>query len=152
MEIKKLLVTTDLSKLSTEVFDLAAYEAKMKGAEINLIHVLGPPTQYYPGELEMGYESLLSDYRGQERDAVEEKMKNLIKDKFHSVKVKTTILEYQGSEGNLIAKYAKANNYDAIMIASSGRGALGQVFIGSTVMRLLQSAECAVIVIPVHKS
>ena len=53
MEIKKLLVTTDLSELSTAVFDTAAYEAKMKGAKINLVHVIGPPTQYYPSEMEI---------------------------------------------------------------------------------------------------
>lgn len=152
MEIKKLLVTTDLSKLSTAVFDLAAYEAKMKGAKINLVHVLGPPTQYYPSEMEIGFEGVLSEYREQEKEAIQKKMEEFAKEKFHGIDVEISILNYQSSEAELIAKHAESHKCDAIMIASSGRGALGQVFIGSTVLRLLQYANCPVIVVPVHES
>lgn len=150
MEIKKLLVTTDLSKLSTAVFDLAAYEAKMKGATVNFVHVLGPPTQQYPSEMEIGFEGVLSEYREQEKEAIQKKMEEFAKERFHGIEVKVSVLNFQGTEAELIAKHAKSNKCDAIMIASGGRGALGQVFIGSTVLRLLQYAECPVIVIPVH--
>ena len=152
MEIKKLLVTTDLSELSTAVFETAAYEAKMKGAKINLVHVIGPPTQYYPSEMEIGFEGILSEHREQEKEAINKKMNEFAKKNFHGLDVEVSILNYEGSEAELIAKHAKANKCDAIMIASAGRGALGQVFIGSTVLRLLQFAHCPVIVIPVHKA
>ena len=82
MEIKKLLVTTDLSDVSAKVFDLAAYEAKMKGAEVELLHVLAPPAHYYPSYMEMGYESVLSDYREQEKEAVKNKCAESSADKF----------------------------------------------------------------------
>ena len=151
MEIKRLLVTTDLSDKSAEVFDLAAYEAKMKGAEVDLVHVLSPTTAYYyPSGLEMGYENVIAEYREHEKATVHKKMEEFIEKKFHGVKVNISVIEFGGSEGELIAEHAKKTKADAIMIASAGRGVLGQVFTGSTVMRVLQNAECPVIVVPVH--
>lgn len=151
MEIKRLLVTTDLSEKSTEVFDLAAYEAKMKGAQVDLVHVLSPTTAYYyPSGLEMGYENVIAEYREHEKKTVEKQMQAFIEKKFHGVDVKISLLEFGGAEGELIADHAKKTGADAIMIASAGRGVLGQVFTGSTVLRVLQHAECPVIVVPVH--
>lgn len=152
MDIKKLIVTTDLSNVSTSVFDMAAYEAKMKGAEIDLVHVMNPPTQYYPTDIEMGYEGILADYREQEKEAVMNKLQEFAKTKFHGASVKISLLDGQGSEGELIAKHGKETGADAIMLASAGRGFLGQMFVGSTVLRLLQHAECPVIVAPVQVS
>ena len=88
MEIKRLLVTTDLSEKSAEVFDLAAYEAKMKGAEIDLVHILSPTTAYYyPSGLEMGYENVITEYREHEKKSVKKQMENFVEEKFHGIKV-----------------------------------------------------------------
>ena len=50
--------------------------------------------------------------------------------------------------GIVISKWATENGVNLIVVASHGRGAIGNFFLGSVAQKIIKNAECPVMVIP----
>ena len=146
MEFKNILVPTDLSHASQAAFDLAAYEAKMHGAKIYLVHVQEGAD--YPLYEEIGYQDLMEKYQASEKEMMLNKLGEYAKKYFHDVIVGVEVIEQQKSVGEDLAEYAKGNNCNGIVVASQGHGATNKTLLGSRVIRLLEHSEVPVIVVP----
>ncbi|MBX7143301.1 MAG: universal stress protein [Oligoflexia bacterium] len=152
MHYKHILVTTDFSDASMAAFDIAAYQAKMEGSAITLLTVV-PDWEVPPSLLEyVPVPEKIDEYRAQVMAGSEKRLTKLASEKFHSQKVSTHVLISSRSEGVEITDYARRHNCDLIVIATRGHGALASLVLGSTVQKVLLSAPCPVLVIPVRNN
>lgn len=146
-QIKKILVPTDFSQLSTEAFPYAEDLANQYGAEIHLVYVIekNPPIL------------IIRSIDQTSEDAakkIEEDAKNLLnefKAKFsNNVSVKTVLVH--GNDFEEITNYAEKNNIDLIVIATHGRTGLLHTLLGSVAEKVIRYAKCPVLVITPQKA
>ncbi len=147
MYYKHILVTTDFSPAAERVFDIAAYQAKMEGSRVSLVHVveeLLAPTLFH--EFDLGgvdVEAMQKRYH----DDIEKKLSKIAATSFHGQKVETHAIPKTHSVANSICEYAKSNGCDLLIMASQGRSGTLQL-LGSVSERVVREAPCAVLVIP----
>lgn len=150
MHYKHILVTTDFSDASMAAFDTAAYQAKMEGSAITLLTVV-PDWEVPPSLLEyVPVPERIDEYRAQVMAGSEKRLAKIASEKFHGQKVNTNVIISSRSEGMEITDFAKKHKCDLIVIATRGHGALATLVLGSTVQKVLLSAPCPVLVIPVR--
>ena len=151
MHYNNILVTTDFSELSKQAFDVAAYHAKTEECRITLIHVLEsfhiPPELqkviWTPGQVK----SMEKNYL----EAATKELEEIANTCFHGESVETVCLLSEHPPGTEIANYAKEHNCDLIVMASSGRGSMSQLLLGSTVQKILSASSCSVLIVPSAK-
>ena len=150
MYFSKILVTTDLSEASFQAFDLAAYEAKMQGAEVHLLHVI---QYYYPVLVtpDIPVPPPGAEFYRQMRQESMNRLNELAEQHFHGQIVTTEVLLSKESAAESICDYAKKHGIKAVVMASRGHSLLNMVFMGSTVQQVLLRSELPVIVIPAKK-
>lgn len=145
MNINNILVTTDFSDVS---FAALTYAAQMKDCQITLISVV-QSGDVPPGLLQqMPDPEAVKKYREDISKQTEIKLESIAKEYFHDMNVRTKILLGDGDPAAEICKYADDNRMDTIVISGQGRGSLGNLFIGSTVQKILRLTKLPVIVIP----
>lgn len=145
MHYKHILVTTDFSEYSKGSFDYAAYQAKMEGCKITLMHV----HSYVPMTDDSSYLGVYDQMRDEILADSEKRLKQLAEECFHGVKVATVVQSTSTSIAGEIADFAKQNECDLIIMSSHGRGAILSVLLGSTIQNVLRIAPCPVLVVPV---
>ena len=142
MEIGKILFPTDFGAGMDEAAPYVADLAKHYGAKVYIMHVL--------------YD-LTSDAWGYgthfDTDAMYEEMKkgarielDALVEKYFSGMDAETVLEL-GTPYEDIIMFAEEQEVDLIVIGSHGRRGLGRVLFGSTAMRVVKNAQCAVLTI-----
>ncbi|MBA2483828.1 MAG: universal stress protein [Nitrosomonas sp.] len=145
MNSNNLLVTTDFSDVS---FAALTYAAKMKQSQITLLSVV-QSGDVPPGLLkQMPDPDAVKKYREDIIKQTEIKLDSLAKEYFPDMNVSTKILSGDEDAASEICKYAEDNNIHMIVIAGHGRGSLGNLFIGSTVQKILRVTKLPVIVVP----
>ncbi len=136
--IKKILVPLDGSKNSLRGLDKAIYFAKVCGATITGVTVLGqlPVTGIHN----------VASWR---KNWIKEAKKLLAKARKHAAQHGVDLKEKIsfGNPGNEITNYARKNNFDLIVIGSRGRGAIKEIFLGSTSHYVTNKAKAPVIVV-----
>ncbi|MCB0355023.1 MAG: universal stress protein [Bdellovibrionales bacterium] len=147
MIFSEILVTTDFSPAAKVAYDLATYQAKAVGADLTLVSVF-PPFEL-PAVLQRQINDPESLQRLKEEYDLEmnKRVAELAKEAFHRQDVKAVAL-FDSSPAKAITHYAKENGVSLIVIASHGRGSLKTLFLGTTTQKVIQSAECPVLVIP----
>ncbi|SEM99064.1 universal stress protein [Nitrosomonas marina] len=145
MESKKLLVTTDFSDVS---FAALTYAAKMQGHQITLISIL--QTGDVPPDLlkQMPDPGAIQDYRKKVLEQTREKLESVARQFFSNTNVTTDVVVCDEDVAAEICAYADDNAIDMIVMTGQGRGALGSLFVGSTVQKVLRMAKIPVLVIP----
>lgn len=146
-EMKKVLITTDLSELSERAFPAAAMVADCAGAEITLVTVVDFAPQLPPGAL-----ALLP--------AQERKLKNEILDKVTGqldelvkkhltefASINCEILE-SSHTASAICDYASKGKYDLMVIATHGRSGVARLVLGSVADRVVREASIPVLMVP----
>ena len=147
MYYKHILVTTDFSEVSKAAFDFAAYQAKMEGSKITLLHVIEPFS--LPPELQRviwnpeGVRKMEEEYL----EGSKQHLWEFARKYFHGQDVETVSQVSSHPPAAEICNYAKENNCDLIVMAGHGRGAVGRFFLGSVVQKVLCDAHCPVLVI-----
>lgn len=148
MRYNHILVTTDFSEHSVSAFEFAAYEAKMNQSKVTLLSVVQDwdvpdfAVAYIPNP------ELIANYREELRKGAENKLQQIAKEKFHGQDVTCKVLLSGAPVAQEICDYAKENGCNLIMISSHGRGAIGDLIVGSVVQKVLRLAQCPVMVIP----
>lgn len=144
MEIKNILFPTDFGAAVQTAAPYAADLARRYGAKLYVMHVL-----YDLSADAWGYGTHL------DTDALYEDMKASAKteldalvEKFFSGIETETRLEL-GTPYEDIIWFADEKDIDLIVIGSHGRKGLGRVLFGSTAMRVVKNAPCAVFTVRV---
>ena len=147
MHFSRILVTTDFSDDSYKAFDLAAYNRKMEGTEVRLLHVI----QYFPAPVEM--EGVPTPPIGADRYEplrwrAEENLNALSKKYFHGQQVISEAVLTLNSPASAICFYAREHGCELIVMATRGWSRLQGLLFGSTVQGVLNRATCPVMVVP----
>ncbi len=146
LNINRILVTTDFSKISEQAFPYAEDLARQYQAEIHLVHVLekNPPILLIR-TFDMTTEKAL--------EKIEEDARNLLnefRNKFSAdIKVKEVLLH--GNDFEEIVKYADENQIDLIVIATHGRTGLLHTLLGSVAEKVIRYSKIPVLVITATK-
>ncbi|SFP67171.1 Nucleotide-binding universal stress protein, UspA family [Nitrosomonas cryotolerans] len=145
MYFKNVLVTTDFSDVSFAAF---AYAANMEHSHITILNVMqdwnAPPLLLE----QLPDPDTLTKYREDIFKQTKAKLDLIAQEHFHNLKTHTEAIPGTDDPAAAICQFANENDINAILIAGHGRGSLGNLFIGSTVQKILQAARCPVIVVP----
>lgn len=145
MNFNNVLITTDFSDVSLAAL---TYAAKMKDCQITLLSVV-QSGDVPPGLLQqMPDPDAVKKHREDILKQAEIKLDSIAKEYFKDMNARTKILLGDEDPAVEICKYADNNNMDTIVISGQGRGSLGNLFIGSTVQKILRMTKLPVIVIP----
>ncbi len=146
--MKKILVTTDLSKASLGAIEAAKTFARTTAAEIILLCVVEDPSQ-----AAMAYAldfPVLPDPQVQ-RDLLhrlQRELQSIARSSFGDVVVTTEVLEASGPVHSAVLAFAKEHQVDLIVIATHGRTGVRHLLIGSVTERLVRESHCPVLVVP----
>ncbi|WP_160909139.1 universal stress protein [Pontibacillus yanchengensis] len=140
--MSKLLVAYDGSDLSKKALEEAMHQhhdgAQM---EVHIIKVVSPDGPYSNPGLYHSIESSLVEKSEEELQM----MKEELQEKYENITVHTEALT--GDPGNSISEYGKAHDIDMIVIGSRGLGNIKGWFLGSVSHRVVQQADCQVMIV-----
>ncbi len=145
--IKKILVTTDFSDLSTDITSQAADLARVYKAEVFVVHVI-PPTPVYSGS-EISPPVIL-DYSAEEWHR-EQRDLDAIVDFLIKKGIKASNVLVSGPIATTIYDKAVQLDVDLIIVGAHSHGFLYRAFIGSVSEELLKDPPCPIMVIPGNK-
>ena len=151
VEFKRILHPTDFSELSLHALKYARELAETFSAQLYCLHVIDESYQYWSA---MGpemapvtppVEDLTSMAQGQMERFADE---HLVGMKFAPISAVVS-----GKPFAEIARYARENSIDLIVLATHGRGGLTHVLLGSTAEKVVRKAPCPVLTVrdPQHE-
>ena len=143
LEIRKILVPTDLRKESQAALQCAISLARVFGAKLTLLHVYQEPysVDYLRGPHACG--AIIRHRRG-----VENKLEALAEE----VRENQVACDADFRYGSLCGEIAKAaENCDLIVISTHQYGWLGRLAYGSDADSILHRTNCPVLIIPQDK-
>lgn len=138
MKISKILVPIDGSANSSRGLDAAASLASKIGASIILLHSV-----YEPSRRETGGSSQISTERGEQIRKMMSGAEAVLK----KAGVQYTKAVISGDVGHSVVKAAHAKKVDMIVIGSRGRGAMREVFFGSTANYVVHASKVPVLIV-----
>jgi nucleotide-binding universal stress UspA family protein len=139
VEFRRLLLATDLSSASACAADEAIRLAIDSSAELVVLSVIDPGRLRLPG-------GLFVRRIDQERTRVERQVQELV-NRARKAGVRATFLVWEGDPAEAIIAASEAENADAIVLGSHGRGLLGRLLLGSVSVRVAAVARGRVVVV-----
>ena len=135
MQAKKILFPTDFSHTGDAALAMATALARDSGATLLIVHAEEPPSAYGGGEL----------YYGMPEPAQEELRKML-----HKVQPSDSSVPYEhrlitGDPAHAIARLAKDEGVDMIVMGTHGRTGLSRMLMGSVAEAIVRRAKCPVL-------
>ena len=141
--IKQILYATDFSESSVPACDYALTLAKLAGAKVHVLHVIGEFADRRKSQIQPEAMALLE--REVELQAVKE-MKDFCQGKFdEEVRYQTEVV--MGIPFEEILKRAKSLSADLIVVGTHGRTGLEHVLVGSTAERLVRRSTIPVLTV-----
>lgn len=151
---KIILVPVDFSPCSEEAFRVACQMARLCGAEILVLHVID--TSALTAFNRLGLLAVPSDAAAQRRRLRHHarlNVRQLLESKeAETVKVTRAILE--GAPFVEITKVARTGNIDLVVMGCYGgrSGSVDKIFFGSTAEKVVRTAGCPVLTVPLPAS
>lgn len=135
MDLKKILFPTDFSHTGDAALAMATALARDSGAKLLIVHVEEPPVAYGGGEM----------YYGMPDPATEDLRKML-----HEVVPPDPAVAYEhrlvtGDPAAAIARLAKSESVDLIVMGTHGRTGLTRLLMGSVAEAIVRRADCPVL-------
>ena len=149
-----ILVPVDFSPCSDEAFRVACQMARLCGAAMLILHVID--TSALAAFNRLGLLAVPSDATAQRRrlrHRARLNVRRLLESKeAETVKVTRMILE--GAPFVEIAKVARTGNIDLVVMGSYGgrSGSVDKIFFGSTAEKVVRTAGCPVLTVPISAS
>jgi nucleotide-binding universal stress UspA family protein len=141
VKVRKILAPVDRSKYKEKIIEYAISLGKAWKAEIVAIHVIDPG-RGIPGarikekELERQERAIRpAQELLNEVDLLAEK---------EGVNIKKEVVEQSDTVGKAIIDYAKKNNFDVVIIGTTGMGRVQVLFLGSVANYVIRRAHCPV--------
>ena len=151
---KAILVPVDFSTCSDEAFRVACQMARLCGATLLVLHVIDISALAAFNRL--GLLAVPSDdapQRRRLRHHARLKVRQLLESKV-ATNVKVTRLIVEGAPFVEIAKVARTGNIDLVVMGSYGgrSGSVDKIFFGSTAEKVVRTAGCPVLTVPLATS
>ncbi|MGC4376817.1 universal stress protein [Fictibacillus sp. Mic-4] len=139
----KLLVPIDGSEVAERAMQTAVSLCQKREGEthITLLHVAS--VEYYPGMAVASVNINLDETVSKEGEELLQESLNKIKNA--GIHVDSVLLK--GYAAKEICEYANENGYDMIVIGNRGRGAFGELILGSVSHKVLHHAKCPVLIV-----
>ena len=141
VKVRKILAPVDRSKYKEKIIEYAISLGKAWEAEIVAIHVIDPG-RGIPGarikekELERQEQAIRpAQELLNEVDLLAEK---------EGVNIKKEVVKQSDTVGKAIIDYAKKNNFDVVIIGTTGMGRVQVLFLGSVANYVIRRAHCPV--------
>ena len=155
--IKSILLATDLSHNATEAFKHAVVLARPGSAKIHLLHVMPEvdiSVRSYVSAVmgEGNLDKLEIDHENEARKLIGATLDKFTKEELSDHpedldRIGEITIEH-GRPAMKILETARRLNVDLIVMASHGKGAIEQTFLGSVTEKVLRSSKRPVYVIP----
>jgi nucleotide-binding universal stress UspA family protein len=148
-QIRKLLVTTDLSEAAEVALPMAAMLANELGASVSLLTVVELTPQLPPGVLSLPPERE-KELEREVRERVHARLQELRER--HLPEGSETLVDFAGGEhcADRICAIANERGIDMIVIATHGRGKVAQLLLGSVAERVVRTAPCPVLTVSTY--
>jgi nucleotide-binding universal stress UspA family protein len=151
---KSILVPVDFSPCSDEAFRVACQVARLCGATLLVLHVID--TSALAAFNRLGLLAVPSDAAAQRRRLRHHarlKVRELLELKV-AEEVKVTRLIVEGAPFVEIAKVARTGDFDLVVMGSYGgrSGSVDKIFFGSTAEKVVRTAGCPVLTVPLATS
>lgn len=138
VQIRRVLLATDLTKASEVATDWAFALAKQHGAELLVVSVIDPH--------ELRQDNHGSGLRwDQVRDRRQAAAQELVA-RGSPAGLNVSVLVWTGDPGQSIVSAAEAEAADLIVVGTHGRGTIGRLLLGSVSEYLVRHAPCPVLV------
>ncbi len=147
--MKKILFPTDFSAAAQNAFIYALHFADKLDAEITTIHAYQSPRLGHanlPKTLMDVYESIQMETFEDYKDAIP-----LLRGIAEENNLSHISLYHVMREGEIlpvILNFAKANQFDMIIMGTEGVSGLTEIFVGSVAGEVIENANCPVLVVP----
>jgi nucleotide-binding universal stress UspA family protein len=137
MKLESILLTTDFSACAERAYRPAVDLARLKGAEIELVHVL----EVVPAAMGVDYVPVdLARSRKVLREKLDAEAR---KEVFSGVRVKPAVLDGYGAQA--VVEYQRERGHDLVCVATHGRGMFLHLLLGSFAERLVRLVSCPVL-------
>jgi universal stress protein A len=141
---KRIMVASDLSKVSRGALYTAIVFAQSKGAELIMVHVLAPIVPFGPEQLTQP--ALLETIEVDARRWAEQQLARLAAAaRKAGVRVKVVLLS--GDPADQIIRAARTHRADLIVVGTHGRRGFSKMMIGSVAERVVRTAPCPVVTV-----
>ena len=142
INIKNILMPTDLSDYAGYALDYAREFASTYGADLHLLHVLD---LHWLGSGAV-IANALPQYQQDKQDQL-----NAMKSEIEGIDVKATVAT--GVPHVAIVRYAREHDIDLLVLATHGRTGISHALIGSVAEKVVQMAPCPVLTVkhPEHE-
>jgi nucleotide-binding universal stress UspA family protein len=137
--MRKILLASDLSPVSTAATDEAFAVAGRLGAELLVVSVIDPRRLRLPGG---GYFTRVDQLRARREAAAQALVR-----RGRDCRVRVTFLVWEGDPGEAILEAAAAEEADMIILGTHGRGPLGRLILGSVSRRVQRDARVPVVIV-----
>ncbi|NMB34706.1 MAG: universal stress protein [Firmicutes bacterium] len=132
----KILLATDGSTNSFKAAEKAAKLAGALDAKVTVISIIKDvQISSMPEEIHEKIEENTAK--------ILEKTKDFLKEK----EVEAEVISYQGDPGNVICEVAEKDNYDLIVMGSSGLGSIEELFLGAVSNKVVHRAKTSVLIV-----
>jgi nucleotide-binding universal stress UspA family protein len=136
---RRLLLATDLSVASGAAADEAIRLAAESGAQLVVLSVIDPGGLRLPG-------GKFLRRVDQERARIDAAVQGLVS-RARAAGAQATFLVWEGDPSEAILEASESEHVDLIIMGSHGRGLLGRLVMGSTSVRVSETARCRVLII-----
>ncbi|MGH8951155.1 MAG: universal stress protein [Acidimicrobiia bacterium] len=131
------VVGVDSSAHAVKVLEQALEDARIRSAELHVVHVFNPPTAYMEVPIDM-----VAVAQG-ERQAVWSQLEPALS----AAGVPITRVDLDGYPPDALVDYAIGVDAALLVVGTRGRGELASLILGSTSHRAIQLARCDVLVV-----
>ena len=131
------VVGVDSSAHAVKVLDQALEEARIRSAELHVVHVFNPPLVYTEVPIDM-----VAVAKG-EREAVWSHLEPALS----AAGVPVTRVDLDGYPPDALVDHASGVGAALLVVGTRGRGELASLILGSTSHRAIQLARCDVLVV-----
>ena len=138
VKIAKILVPVDGSANSMRGLEAASSLASKIGSSVILLHSV-----YEPSRRETGGSSKISSERGAEISKMMANAESVLR----KAGVQYTKTVISGDVGHSVVRVAHSKKVDMIVIGSRGRGAMREVFFGSTTNYVVHASKVPVLIV-----
>jgi nucleotide-binding universal stress UspA family protein len=154
--VKHILVATDFSETAAAALNKAIELSKLSGARLTLLHVIFAEkiNETLLGLDAMEHLTHALDNAGEPGTTAIDRLRDAAQAKLDEAiaalpaahpKIETAIAE--GRPSVEISEFAERNHVDLIVLGTTGRGRLGQMFIGSVADNVIRQADAPVMVV-----
>jgi len=144
MEIKKILVTTDFTEVSSTALEYAIDLMKRYGARLYIIHVIHDISKRVGGWY-VPHTSMDEMRKDIEKAASKELERFGLEELRGRKDVERVVLK--GTPHEAIIKFANDNKIDLIIIGATTKKGVGRLLFGSTATPVVRSAPCPVLTV-----